>query len=77
MRRIALWFASTVAVLMLLAGYHTSFAGPLAVTAVLVATASVLYVRSRLQPVSAHNVNDDWEDADRGARSSDPQEAVA
>lgn len=31
-RRIALWFASTVAVLMLLAGYHTSFAGPLAVT---------------------------------------------
>jgi uncharacterized protein with FMN-binding domain len=32
MRRIALWFASTVAVLMLLAGYHTSFAGPLAVT---------------------------------------------
>lgn len=32
MRRIALWVASTVAVLMLLAGYHTSFAGPLAVT---------------------------------------------
>ena len=32
MRRIALWLASTVAVLMLLAGYHTSFAGPLAVT---------------------------------------------
>jgi len=30
MRRIALWFASTVVVLMLLAGYHTSFAGPLA-----------------------------------------------
>lgn len=32
MRRIALWFASTAAVLMLLAGYHTSFAGPLAAT---------------------------------------------
>ena len=32
MRRIALWFASTVVVLMLLAGYHTSFAGPLATT---------------------------------------------
>ena len=30
MRRIALWFASTLVVLMLLAGYHTSFAGPLA-----------------------------------------------
>jgi uncharacterized protein with FMN-binding domain len=35
MRRIALWFASTVAVLMLLAGYHTSFAGPLAATSTL------------------------------------------
>jgi hypothetical protein len=30
MRRIVLWLASTAAVLMLLAGYHTSFAGPLA-----------------------------------------------
>ena len=30
MRRIALWFASTAVVLMLLAGYHTSFAGPMA-----------------------------------------------
>ncbi|KRF36787.1 FMN-binding protein [Nocardioides sp. Soil805] len=30
MRRIVLWFASTAVVLMLLAGYHTSFAGPLA-----------------------------------------------
>jgi uncharacterized protein with FMN-binding domain len=35
MRRIALWFARTVAVLMLLAGYHTSFAGPLAATSTL------------------------------------------
>lgn len=30
MRRIVLWLASTTMVLMLLAGYHTSFAGPLA-----------------------------------------------
>ena len=34
MRRIALWFASTVVVLMLLAGYHTSFAGPLAASSI-------------------------------------------
>jgi uncharacterized protein with FMN-binding domain len=32
MRRIVLWFASTAVVLVLLAGYHTSFAGPLAAT---------------------------------------------
>lgn len=31
MRRIALWLASTAVVLVLLAGYHTSFAGPLAI----------------------------------------------
>ncbi|MFB9312755.1 inorganic phosphate transporter [Nocardioides plantarum] len=57
----------------LLGGY----AGPLAVTAVLIATAATLYVRSRLQPVSAHNVNDDWDGADQGARSTDRKKAVA
>jgi PiT family inorganic phosphate transporter len=53
----------------LLGGY----AGPLAVTAVLVTTAALLYLRSRLQPVSAHNVNDDWEPA----AEAQPKEAVA
>lgn len=32
MRRIVMWISSTAVVLMLLAGYHTSFAGPLAAT---------------------------------------------
>ena len=32
MRRIVMWISSTAVVLVLLAGYHTSFAGPLAAT---------------------------------------------
>lgn len=47
MTRIALWVASTVVVLMLLAGYHTSFAGPLAVhSTTSVYSAGVLAPRS-------------------------------
>ncbi len=41
----------------LLGGY----AGPLVVVALLLAASVGLYARSRRQPVSAHNVNDEWD----------------
>lgn len=40
----------------LLGGY----AGPIAMVAILLALSGFIYLRSRLQPISADNVNDDW-----------------
>ncbi len=37
-----------------------SYAGPIVVTVILVALASWMWIRSRREPVSAHNVNDEW-----------------
>ncbi len=48
----ALWWTGNV-----LGGY----AGPLAVVSILAAVAALLYLRSRLQPITAGNVNDDWD----------------
>jgi inorganic phosphate transporter, PiT family len=41
----------------LLGGY----AGPIAMVAILLALSGFIYLRSRLQPISAENVNDDWD----------------
>jgi PiT family inorganic phosphate transporter len=45
------------------------YTGPLFVFTLLVLTASLLYLRSRLQPVSAANVNDDWDGMPAATRS--------
>jgi inorganic phosphate transporter, PiT family len=49
----------------LLGGY----AGPLVVFGLLIAASAFIYVRSRLQPVSAHNVNDEWDGTPTAGRS--------
>ena len=49
----------------LLGGY----AGPIVVVAILVALSGFIYLRSRLQPVSAHNVNDDWDGTPSAGRT--------
>lgn len=49
----------------LLGGY----AGPLVVVGVLVACAAAIYGRSRLQPISRSNVNDEWTGTPAAARS--------
>lgn len=48
----------------LLGGY----AGPIAMVVILVALAAFIYLRSRLQPISADNVNDAWDGTPSAAR---------
>jgi len=37
---------------------------------ILIALATVIYIRSRRSSVGAHNVNDEWQDATRPARQT-------
>ena len=36
--------------------------GPIVVVAILLGVSGFIYLRSRLQPISADNVNDEWEE---------------
>jgi PiT family inorganic phosphate transporter len=48
----------------LLGGY----AGPIAMVVILLALSGFIYLRSRLQPISADNVNDAWDGTPSAAR---------
>jgi PiT family inorganic phosphate transporter len=44
------------------------YAGPLVVFGLVVALSAYMFLRSRLAPVTAHNVNDDWAGPPRATR---------
>jgi PiT family inorganic phosphate transporter len=62
----AMWWVGDV-----LGGY----AGPIAVFVILLAVSGFIYLRSRLQPVSSDNVNDEWEGTPMARRTRTGAEA--
>ena len=46
--------------------------GAIVMVAILVVASGLMYVRSRRNPVTAENVNDDWEDPSSVLEPSDP-----
>jgi PiT family inorganic phosphate transporter len=53
------------------------YAGPIVISGLLVAGTTAIYLRSRLQPISADNVNDDWDGTPSAGRSTRHREGAS